>query len=266
MFYLGTHEPGWLSRAAVRDTPLFVSRVRLERLKSWPKAVGRWAMDSGGYSALSTPPHRWPITVDRYAEEIGRAAEEVGGLDWAAPMDSMCEPHVLAGTGRSVQQHQEETVQRYLDLIDLVGVPVPPVLQGFALDDYWRCVDLYTSAGVDLIAAPLVGLGTVCRRQATREIGVLVESLAATGMRLHGFGVKLDGLVAYGRLLESADSMAWSLGARMAGPQPGCPHGRDGTGSCGNCLRYAIGWRSRVVGALDRATAQPSLCLRSMPA
>lgn len=260
MFFLGTHEVSWLRRAGV---PLFVSRVRLEKMRTWPRAIAPWAMDSGGYSALSKPPHRWPITVPQYADQIGRAAEEIGMLEWAAPMDSMCEPHVLAGTGRTVEYHQHETVERYLELIDLVGVPVPPVLQGFTLADYWRCVDFYAVAGVDLFSLPLVGLGTVCRRQATTEIGNLVRSLAAAGLPLHGFGVKLDGLAAYGRLLESADSMAWSLGARMAGPQEGCPHGKDGTGSCGNCIRYALEWRAKVVDRIGRGTAQLSFDLRS---
>lgn len=224
-------------------------------------------MDSGGYSALSKPPHRWPITVPQYADEIGRAAEEIGMLEWAAPMDSMCEPHVLVGTGRTVEYHQHETVERYLELIDLVGVPVPPVLQGFTLADYWRCVGFYDAAGVDLFSLPLVGLGTVCRRQATTEIGNLVRSLAASGLPLHGFGVKLDGLAAYGRLLVSADSMAWSSGARTKalhqGPDPDCPHGKDGKGSCSNCIRFALEWRAKVVDRIGRGTAQMALDLRA---
>ena len=34
-----------------------------------------------------------------------------------------------------------------------LGAPVIPVLQGWTLDDYLACVDLYASAGVDLAAA-----------------------------------------------------------------------------------------------------------------
>lgn len=259
VFFLGTHEPRWLARAGV---PLFVSRVRLARIPGrWPRAIAPWAMDSGGYSALSNPPHRWPLSVADYAAEIERAAEQVGMLAWAAPMDSMCEPHVLAGTGKTVHQHQVETVDRYVALADLVGILVPPVLQGFELDDYWRCAELYAEAGVDLHAAPLVGLGTVCRRQATREIGRLVQALAADGLRLHGFGVKLDGLARYGRLLTSADSLAWSRNARADGPNPACPHGRDGTGRCNNCLRYALAWRERVMGTVGTSHAQAALAL-----
>lgn len=261
MFYLGTHETSWLRTAGV---PLFVSRTRLERIQQWRPATTRWAMDSGGFTELGTH-GGWRFSVAEYAAEIRRADAEIGMLDWAAPMDSMCEPQVIAKTGRSVAEHQRETVDRYLELTELTDVYVPPVLQGYEPDDYWRCVDLYTAAGVDLLAKPLVGLGTVCRRQATTEIGRLVQGLHAAGLRLHGFGVKLDGLRRYGRLLTSADSLAWSSGARteayQRGPDPDCPHGKDGKGGCNNCIRYALRWRNSVLELMERSTSQASLAL-----
>lgn len=224
-------------------------------------------MDSGGFTELGTH-GAWRFSVADYAKEIARADEEIGMLDWAAPMDSMCEPQVIAKTGKSVPEHQRETVERYLELTALTEVYVPPVLQGYEPDDYWRCVDLYTAAGVDLLSKPLVGLGTVCRRQATKDIGRLVQGLAAAGLRLHGFGVKKDGLQRYGRLLTSADSLAWSSGARSKalhdGPDPNCPHGKDGTGSCSNCIRYALRWRAGVVALMERSGSQMALGLRTV--
>lgn len=240
--------------------PLFVARGRLARLRTWRPATTRWAMDSGGFTELSVH-GGWRFPVAAYAEEIERADAEIGMLDWAAPMDSMCEPMVLERTGKTVAAHQHETVERYLELRDLVtDVFIPPVLQDFESDDYWRCAELYASADVDLLSMPLVGVGTVCRRQATTEIGRLIQGLAATGLRLHGFGVKLDGLGRYGRLLESADSLAWSLGARKKhrhhGPDPDCAHGTEGDGSCANCIRYALRWRSEVIDLMSRAASQ----------
>ena len=88
-------------------------------------------------------------------------------------------------------------------------VPWLPVVQGWTLPDYLRCVDMYAAAGVDLRDVPVVGLGSVCRRQATSEIGELVTCFAERGLRLHGFGVKSAGWRLYGHLLASADSMAW---------------------------------------------------------
>jgi hypothetical protein len=70
------------------------------------------------------------------------------------------------------------------------------------------------SARVNLAALPRVGQGSVCRRQSTAEIAVIVTARARRGLRLHGFGVKTGGLHPYGHLLASADPMAWSYTAR----------------------------------------------------
>ena len=123
----------------------------------------------------------------------------------------MCEPFMLARTGLSVVEHQLRTVENYVQLRDRApDLPFAPVLQGWCRDDYHRCIEMYQQAGADLTAEPLVGVGSVCRRQATGEIEAIVHSLASLGLRFHGFGVKAGGLVRYADCLESADSLAWS--------------------------------------------------------
>ena len=104
---------------------------------------------------------------------------------------------------------------------------------------------MYARAGIDLTREPLVGVGSVCRRQATGEIEDIVYSLASLGLRLHGFGVKVRGLARYAGYLASADSLAWSFDARRTDPLPGCRHA-----SCANCLRYAAAWRQRMLRRL----------------
>ena len=47
----------------------------------------------------------------------------------------------------------------------------------------------------------------------------------------------------YGADLASADSMAWSLGARRR-PAGDCPDGRK---SCSSCLHRAVAWYERIV-------------------
>jgi hypothetical protein len=160
----------------------------------------------------------------------------------------MCEPFIVAKTGLSVAEHQRRTVENFCWLREHApGLPFVPVLQGWHLSDYWRCVDLYTDAGVDLAAEPLVGLGSVCRRQSTHDITVLVAFLQATGLRLHGFGVKTGGFERYAPLLASADSMAWSYAARRAMPLAGCQHR-----NCANCVRFALQWRDKVIRRCSR--------------
>lgn len=252
-FYLGTHQPAWLTKASV---PLFVSHRRLVGRIRLPRAGTSWALDSGGFSELSlhgewqTDPAEYVYWVDRYDREIGR-------LGWAAPQDWMCEPVMLAKTGLTVGEHQERTVENFVRLLtlwdgmqaqylrpcDRNSCPFMPVLQGWTLADYWRCVDLYAQAGIRLADYPLVGLGSVCRRQATGEIATIVRSLGAV-LPLHGFGCKTTGLAQYGRWLSSADSMAWSLAGRR---EPGC---RTGHRSEANCLRYALDWHDRIMHSL----------------
>lgn len=263
VFYLGSHQPGWLTKAGV---PLFISHRRLAGYRRLPRARAGWALDSGGFSELSMF-GAWRTTAAAYVAAVDRYDRQIGGLEWAAPQDWMCEPFMLAKTALSVLEHQHRTVANFTELLELrdqrqstysphrqESCPFMPLLQGWTLDDYWRCVDLYAESGVQLADYPLEGLGSVCRRQATGEIAMIVRALGAV-LPLHGFGCKTAGLVRYGRWLVSADSMAWSVAGRRS---PGCAPGH---GSEANCLRYALAWRDRVVDALAASEQHEQLDL-----
>jgi hypothetical protein len=243
--------PHWLSCPRFAAVPLFVARQRLASRRRLPRACGCWALDSGGFTELSLH-HGWTISVVQYVEEVRRIRDEVGGLAWAAPMDWMCEPAILAGTGLSVGEHQERTVANLLELRSRAPeLPFIPVLQGWEVHDYLRCVELYERAGVDLRAEPTVGVGSVCRRQDASEGAAIMRSLAELGLRLHGFGFKVHGLRACADAMVSADSLAWSYAARYHPPLPGHdrpgPGRRVGHGSCANCPDYALSWRLDVL-------------------
>lgn len=253
-FYLGTDNPAWLARTAV---PLFVSHRRLAGRKTYPRAAGTWALDSGGFTEVSTH-GRWLTTPEEYVSAARTYRDEIGGLAWAAPQDWMCEPWITEKTGMTVAQHQALTVANYLRLRDLApDVPFAPVLQGWEYDDYDRCVELYDRAGVDLAAEPVVGVGSVCRRQSTGAIAEVFTRLHAYGLRLHGFGVKTVGLSRYGWALASADSMAWSYTARRQNIRlEGCTHRSV---RCSHCLRWALRWRERVLKGME--VQQPAFAL-----
>lgn len=236
-FFLGSHMPHWL-RAA--EFPLFVSHRRLAGYRRLPKAQCNWALDSGGFSELALY-GKWRTTVPEYIDAVNRYDAEVGRMLWAAPMDWMCEPQMLANTGLSVAEHQVRTVENFCELAE--EIPVIPVLQGWTLDDYLYCITLYESMGVNLAHEPVVGVGSVCRRQNTYEAEQIFAELADAGLRLHGFGVKMTGLERFGDRLVSADSMAWSYDARRAVPLPGHRHK-----NCANCYEYAAAWRARMLG------------------
>jgi hypothetical protein len=246
IFYLGAHHPDWLARAGV---PLFVSRRPLTGRRSLPRAVAPWALDSGGFTELSMH-GTWTLSARAYASEVRRYRDEIGMLAWAAPQDWMCEPVMLKRTGLTVEEHQRRTIANFLELRSIApDLPWVPVLQGWSpLGDYDRHADAYEDAGIDLAALPLVGIGTVCRRQGTLSASLAISGLAARGIRLHGFGFKRQGLASCAGNLASADSMAWSTNARHNPPYPGHAHK-----SCANCIEWALDWRKETLGKLDAA-------------
>lgn len=247
IFYLGAHHPNWLAESPV---PLFVSRRSLTNQRKLPRARVPWALDSGGFTELSMH-GAWTLSARAYVTEVRRFRDEVGNLAWAAPNDWMCEPEMVKRTGLSVEEHQRRTISNYLELRSRAPeLPFIPVLQGWTQGDYADHVDAYEAAGVDLRAAPLVGVGSVCRRQSTIRISLLLHELHDEGLRLHGFGLKAQGLRLAAPVLASADSMAWSLNARKSRP---LPEHEGKHKSCANCLEYATTWRADLLASLERA-------------
>lgn len=251
-FYLGTHEAHWLRHPI---GPLFVSHRRLRRYKTLPRARGPWALDSGGFTELDKY-SGWVTTIDEYVRAVRRYRDEIGHLAWAAPMDWMCEPKMLAKTGLTVRGHQERTVTNLLRLRELApDLPFIRVLQGWTLDDYEECITLYAQHGVDLTLEPVVGVGSICRRQGTREIEDVIRAIAGHEVNIHAFGVKTQGLARFADVLTSSDSMAWSYQARRSEPLPFCHHK-----NCANCIDYAVQWRRRLLAGLTtQAMAQGTL-------
>lgn len=252
LFYLGTHHPHWLKFVAV---PLFVSRRALVRMKTMPRAIGSWALDSGGFTELSLH-GRWTLSPAMYVAEARRFRSEIGAFDFAAPQDWMCEPVMLKRTGLTVQDHQRLTIENLLELRELApDVPWMPVLQGWGVGDYMRHVEAYDRAGVDLAREKIVGVGTVCRRQNTATAAIIMTSLAAEGLALHAFGFKIQGLAVCSAELASADSLAWSYSARRNPPLPGHDARHK---NCANCPEYALLWREQALAAIRRGKALAS--------
>jgi hypothetical protein len=86
---------------------------------------------------------------------------------------------------------------------------------------------LYESAGVRLNTLPVVGLGSVCRRQRTEEIARIVRFLHDAVISTHGFGVKKQGP----RPLRPAARLGRLDGVelRRPAPAPAAPAARTAT-------------------------------------
>jgi hypothetical protein len=249
-FYLGTDRLNWLSQI---NHPLMVSHRVLRNRKKMPRAIGSWVLDSGAFSEISQY-GEWTVPVIDYIKAVIRYRDEIGNMVWAAPMDWMCEPWIIEKTGLTVKEHQQRTTKNYLDLVCRApDLPWIPILQGWTLDDYHRHVEGYLNAGISLQDHPVVGIGSVCRRQATAEAAGIIRSLWAQGIKnLHGFGFKVQGLREVGALMASADSMAWSYNARRSKPLPSCTHKK-----CNHCQKFALQWREKVVAGIPNDFQAP---------
>lgn len=246
-FYLGTNKAGWLQKSTV---PLFVShRTLRSRVKRRPARV-EWALDSGGFTELSLN-GQWTISPEEYAWHAFVYQSSYGKMDWASQQDWMCEDIMLARTGKTVAEHQALTTQNLLDLRKAEPkVHFIPVIQGQTAEDYLRHIEQFRDAGIDLAKESTVGIGSVCRRQSTKEIVPIVEEVTGRGLRLHGFGMKTLGLQKVSHLMTSADSMAWSFTARMQQIRlEACTHRAP---RCSDCLEFATLWRNNLLAKLGQ--------------
>ena len=246
-FYLGTHVVNHIEKT---DIPLFISYRQLRNRKKPFNQICKLAIDSGGFSELKLN-GKWSITPEEYIDNLHRFQDELGlSIDWAAQQDWMVEPFMIKKTGLSIEDHQQKTLDNYLTLIDMnPSVEIIPVLQGWELKDYYQHFDLFESYGVNLRKLKTVGVGSVCRRQGTNEIDHIMQSLNNKGIDIHGFGVKTSGLSKYSNALQSADSLAWSFGARYSKAHCSIHKEKPQTKNCSNCLIYALEWREKVLKA-----------------
>lgn len=217
-FYIGLHQPSdaqHFSRVCIS-----VNRVRGRRS---PVLIGHQnggtaLLDSGAFTELAAH-GGYRYSVREYSEDVRRLVTLLA-LDACVAQDYMCEPFMLARTGKTTPEHQRLTIERY-DALLATNLPcyVLPVLQGYSPADYARHIEAY---GDRLSAGMWVGVGSVCKRNTRpEEISRVLQAIkrARPDLRLHGFGVKLTALQhpAVRDLLYSADSMAWSYHARKNG-------------------------------------------------
>lgn len=243
---LGVHIPQWLT---IQDRPtLMVSITRMPKYKQII-ANAPWVLDSGGFTELAIH-GGWRSTAKQHADNVRRISTSSTNMRWASPQDWMCEPSMLKKTGKTVQEHQTLTINNFIELRQLAAdLPIIPVLQGWVQADYHRHADQYAARGINLETEPIVGVGSVCRRQGTIEATQIFRTLADRGLSLHAFGLKMQGLKTSAGIVKSSDSMAWSYSMRKQRLTCGRLNTRTGVPipSCANCLHAALDWHTRAV-------------------
>ena len=248
---LGVHRPPWLS---IVDRPTLMVSLATMPSRKHIEASKPWVLDSGGFTELLLH-GKWRTTAKEHIAAITRIADQTPLMSWASPQDWMCEPHMLEKTGLSIAEHQRRTTANFLELRYLAPeLPIIPVLQGWRPDDYNRHADDYIRHGIDLMTEPVVGVGSVCRRQATAEATTIFKRLHSDGLSLHAFGLKALGLATSAKYLTSSDSMAWSFAARRQRTQCGALNQRTGEPlkSCNNCWHAAIDWHTKLVARINK--------------
>jgi hypothetical protein len=248
-YFLGAHRPQWLE---LSTQSLFVSHRTLHGRRTLPRARAPWALDSGGFSELSLY-GQWKTTPQAYARAVRRYRDEIGQLVFASQQDWMCEPRVTAKTQRTVAQHQELTIDNYLELVRIAPeVPWMPVVQGWTSYEYSDHIEMWHARGVDLATLPRVGVGSICRRDNPVILHRILSDVRSHGLRIHAFGLKTEGLRRSGGHLASADSMAWSYAARRENRELGWLLQGRKTG-LQNSLEFALEWfAERIQPMLDR--------------
>lgn len=213
-FYVGLHQPS----DAVHFQHCMVSVTRLKNRRSC-FGVREWMLDSGAFTELFRH-GRFRSSPEEYGSQVIRWWR-CGYLIAAVSQDFMCEPFILEKTGLNVQEHQRQTIERYVAIRRKVGplVYILPVLQGYWPEEYVSHIEQY---GELLRPGQWVGVGSVCKRNAdVEEIEAVLMAVkrARPDIRLHGFGVKLTALRSsvVRDCLWRADSMAWSYSARKQG-------------------------------------------------
>lgn len=212
LFFVGLHQPS----DAKHFERSFISVNRLRARKS-NFDVADWIMDSGAFSEIATHGN-YRVGVDEYVAQIERW-RTVGNMRAAVTQDWMCEPWIVAKTGKTVREHQRLTVERYDAIAAKTTAYVMPVLQGYEMGDYLRHLEDY---GDRLTPGKWVGVGSICKRNTNvAEIEDILLSIKSIrpDLRLHGFGLKTTSLrsAAVNDMLYTADSMAWSYNARKQG-------------------------------------------------
>lgn len=138
--------------------------------------------------------------------------------------DYPCEPQILKKYDVTAKDQILRTVNHHIKLLDLIedfdisAKPVP-VIQGWEIDDYLFCIDIFREHGLIENGFDYVAIGSLCRRHAIhqiRKIILTVRNELRSSIKLHCFGTKISVLkdLAVWRAVYSVDSGAWDFDAR----------------------------------------------------
>lgn len=206
LFFYGAASGGARKALQLLQEPNVMISYATKNNTPW-YGIDRLFVDCGGYSFMMGKGEYGPI--GEYVDYLRRWQPELYAL-----RDYPCEPDVLDKHGRTVEQHQQMTIDAHIETLeavgDLDGKPVT-VIQGWNPEDYLRHIDMAREAGLPL---DYVAIGSVCRRNAETAIERVCMAVRdeLPDAHLHAFGVKTSifDKTMCKSILDSADSLAYS--------------------------------------------------------
>jgi hypothetical protein len=208
-FYFGAAAGSERKALQMIDEPNVMISHATKHNKPW-FGIDNLFVDCGGYSLLKSDAEHPPL--DEYIRYLQRWQP-----DRYALRDYPCEPDLLDDLNETVESHQQKTLEDHIEMLErtdsLDGISYP-VIQGWSIEQYLDCIDLFRDHGIPLTS---LGVGSVCRRNAAGEIQSVLREIRRElpDADLHGFGVKVSMFKMQGvsELLDSADSLAYSYAA-----------------------------------------------------
>ncbi|QAY80302.1 hypothetical protein [Sphingosinicella sp. BN140058] len=217
----------WLAHEA-RGTTGPITHGRKQRMREWEgwnlrplknaTSIEELWLDSAGFHMMFAE-GGYPWTPEQY----------IFGLCAAYPWTrfsslDLCVEEEIAHNRHEVNERIAKTVRLNIKchtLAEEAGLldRLMPVIQGANADDYLRCFErLHPFIGDER----LIGIGSMCRRKATGEDGIVsvVDALdrrLPKGVLIHMFGLKSDGAESVANMTErvySIDSQAYGVRAR----------------------------------------------------
>ena len=161
-------------------------------IETWNKCE-EIMLDSGGFSFF-TKYSDYPFELNKYIEWIHNMNEANDGkVNYCAIRDYPCEPLINRASISTNKERIEKTVQNAIECIDTDNtINWMPVLQGYDLEEYLSCLDLYKDVG---IIEDILAIGSMCRRTDIKTIEKIIRSIKKEyNGKIHLFGLTMNAL------------------------------------------------------------------------
>jgi len=181
-----------------------------------PKCARVLFVDSGGFP--SSYIHNGYNKTDRqYLIYVIR-----NKATYYALRDYPCEPQILRRHNITVYDQIDRTLTHHIKLLELhdrlaVSATPVPVIQGWRMEHYHECIDLFREHG---LISNYMAIGSLCRRHQVKKIRRIILGVRRelpSWVKLHAFGTKISVLRNKDvvQALHSVDSAAMDFAARF---------------------------------------------------